>query len=275
MDHHPTLTTHTRGPIRSGTGRRRSPWTGVAALSAAALLAAGTAAPAAAHDQLIEAVPGTGTTIVDTPSTVELTFSGNLTTGQGIANLATVTDDAGHQWQDGEATVSGPTLTAELCEGMPNGVYEVDYRVVYSDGHSEEKMYTFTLQDPAAPESGAPTDCGVPNPDAPVSSDGTADGTTDGAADGAASDAGSGTSSGDAGSAASTGAATPEPAADGAEPAEQDATASAEATAETAQDQLGLPGWVWPTAIGGLLVIVLALVLVFRKTKAIDGGSAE
>ncbi|NUL45916.1 copper resistance protein CopC [Cellulosimicrobium funkei] len=270
MNTHRT-TTPARLSSAGRTQRARGLGAGTAALSAAALLALATAAPAAAHDQLLSADPEAGTAVLEAPAEVGLEFSGNLTTGQGIQNLVTVTDEDGHQWQDGEAQVTGPSLTAPLCEGLPNGEYTVDYRVVYSDGHSEEKSYEFTLEDPAAPESAAPVDCGVPNPDAPVSSDATTDDAEAGASDAGATTDGAG-STADAGGSADvtdeTTAATAEPGTAAAAPA------SGEATAEDSQAPAApVAGWVWPAAIGGILVVVVAMLMVFRKAKAIDAGS--
>lgn len=238
------MTPHTTTPQPP----RRPVRTGAAAFSAAALLALATAGPAAAHDQLLSASPAAGTAVIETPSELNLTFSGNLITGEGISNVATVTDENGHQWQDGDPEVSGPELSAALCEGMPNGEYAVSYRVVYSDGHSEEKSYDFTLEDPGAPEEGAPEDCGVVNPDAPVSSDATAQGTDP-----------------SAGTGATTGATTGE----GDDPTQE----AGEPTAEDHQDPAAVPGWVWAAAIGGVLVVVVAMLVVFRKAKAIGTGS--
>jgi hypothetical protein len=243
---------------------------GTAAVSAAVLLAVATATPAAAHDQLLSATPAAGTAVLEAPAEIGLEFSGDLTTGQGIQNLVTVTDEDGHQWQDGAAQVAGPNLTAAVCEGLPNGEYTVDYRIVYSDGHSEEKDYEFTLEDPAAPESAAPEDCGVPNPDASVSSDATpGEAGTDGA--GAAADDG-GTTATDAKDPATTAttAATAGPGTAATDPA------SGEATAEDSQAPAGpVAGWVWPAAIGGVLVVVVAMLMVFRKARAIDAGSSS
>lgn len=225
MTRHATIPQPTRRPVLVG----------AAAFSAAALLALATAGPAAAHDQLLSASPAAGTAVIETPSELNLTFSGNLITGEGISNVATVTDENGHQWQDGEAEGSGPELSAALCEGMPNGEYAVSYRVVYSDGHAEEKSYDFTLEDPGAPEEGVPEDCGVVNPDAPVSSDATAQGT--------------------------------DPSAGAAPGGTDDTTREAgEPTAEDSQDPAAVPGGVWAVAIGGVLVV-------FRKAKAIGTGS--
>jgi copper resistance protein C len=252
------------GAARKPSGRRRSPWRGglgpASAVSAAALLALGTASPAAAHDQLLSTSPAAGTTVVTAPAELSLSFSGNLITGQGIQNVATVTDEDGHQWQDGEPQVSGAELSAALCEGMPNGEYEVGYRVVYSDGHSEEKSFGFVLEDPNGPESAAPEDCGVPNPDAPVSSDATAGDSASATA--ATAEPGSGTAGEP--SAAATGQGTG-PSSD---------TTAGEATAEDSQAPApAWPGWVWAAAVGGVLVVVLAMVVVFRKARAIDGGA--
>ncbi|MGM7671204.1 copper resistance CopC family protein [Microbacterium sp. A93] len=256
----------TQGSPSARSWRRRhagAPWAGAAAVSAAALLALATASPASAHDQLLSASPAAGTAVIKTPSELNLTFSGNLITGEGISNVATVTDENGHQWQDGEAAVSGPELSAALCEGMPNGEYAVSYRVVYSDGHSEEKSYDFTLEDPSAPEEGVPEDCGVVNPDAPVSSDATAqDSSTD---DGASATAGTG----------GTSATEPAPSGSAAGTATDSTTQDpGEATAEGSQaPAAAVPGWVWAAAIGGVIVVLLAMLMVFRKAKGIDTGS--
>ena len=121
-----------------------------------ALVVAG-AAPAAAHDELIRTAPAVGETATTAPSEVSLTFSGELIDGEGIQNLLQVRDADGNQWQSAAGTVDGPTFSAPLCEGLPNGDYEVAYRVVYSDGHSEERSFDFAVDDPAAPAAGANT----------------------------------------------------------------------------------------------------------------------
>lgn len=233
--------------------RRRAPRSArcrSAALAAgvAGALAAGlwAAVPASAHDQLLSAEPAESTTLETAPEQLQLTFSGNLISGQGIQNLARVTDGQGNQWQDGEAIVTGPTLSAPLCAGMPNGAYDVAFRVVYSDGHSEEKDYSFTVQDPQGPESGVPADgCGV-----------VAAGATDSA-----------TSSATATSPASP---TTSPAtASEASPTAQETTAAPETATEdqSGQDAEGVPGWVWAAGLGGVAVVALGLVVAMRKAK--------
>jgi copper resistance protein C len=260
---HPTARpAHDSSPVR----RFGRLGTAAASVSAAALLALAAAAPAAAHDQLLSTSPEAGSTAASAPQTLTLEFSGDLITGQGIQNVATVTDKDGNQWQDGEPQVSGPQLSAALCEGMPNGEYEVSYRVVYSDGHSEEKSFDFALEDPDAPDTAVPEDCGMPNPDAAVSSDATAGG---GSSAPAAAPAAPGASAGSAGDPSGATAATGAPAA-----GEPSGATTGEATASDSQTPAeGLPAWVWAAAVGGVLVVVLAMVAVFRKAKAIGGDS--
>jgi copper resistance protein C len=273
----PTPSTHsTARPA----GRRRSLRRGLGGVSAAALLALSgatvTAAPALAHDQLLSTTPEAGATVTAAPAELSLTFSGNLITGQGIRNLVTVTDEAGHQWQDGAAQVSGSELTSALCEGMPNGDYDVAYRVVYSDGHSEAKQYGFTLEDPEAPDTAAPQDCGVPNPDAPVSSGegpmsagaGSSHGSTGGVAPANPGDDGTGTD----GAPGATAGAEPAPATAAPDTADPADGPTAEATSDADQTATGaVPAWVWVIGILGVLIVAAAVVLVFRRAQAIDG----
>lgn len=220
---------------------------GLALLPALALAGA---TPAAAHDELVKAVPAQGASATDAPSEVSLTFSGDLIDGQGIKNLAQVRDAHGSQWQAGPGTVDGPTLSVPLCEGLPNGAYDVAYRVVYSDGHSEEQTYAFTVEDPAAPAEGtAPEGCGV-------AAAGTS---TPASTSPAAGESSAPSESTTAGSTAS-------------DPA---ASSAAAANAPASAEDEGLPGWVWPLGIGGLLVLGLGALALHRKASALGHLDAD
>ena len=130
--------------------------------------------------------------------------------------------------------MDGSTFSAPVCEGLPNGDYEVAYRVVYSDGHSEERSFDFAVDDPAAPAAGtAPQGCGsaVAGASIAASPEATA-------------------SQGDAASAAATAQAD---ASDAAQPADSDA----------------LPAWVWVAGIAGLAVLVVAFLLMGRRARAL------
>lgn len=130
----------------------------VALLTAIGLVAAPQLAHA--HDVLIESDPEIGSTLDTTPTDIRLRFSGTPLSGQGLTNLILVTDAQGNQWQDGQVAVEGYELSIGLCEGLPQGEYTVAYRVIYSDGHTGEERFSFNNADPAAPENGAPQDCG-------------------------------------------------------------------------------------------------------------------
>lgn len=117
------------------------------AISGAAAMSLGllTSAPAWAHDTLIGASPEEGEVLEQSPEEILLEFSGaGLTTGENITNAIWVTDEQGEHWE-GEVEVEGSTMSTELPEELPNGEYEVLYRVVYSDGHSEEMAYSFEV----------------------------------------------------------------------------------------------------------------------------------
>ena len=113
-----------------------------------------------AHDVMVESTPEVGSTVETTPEEVRLQFSGTPLTGQGLTNIIRVTDTQGNQWQDGEVAVEGYELAVPLCDGLPQGDYNVSYRVVYSDGHTGEEQFSFTNADPNAPTEGAPENCG-------------------------------------------------------------------------------------------------------------------
>lgn len=249
--------------------RRR---TTASTLAVSGLLTAGlwSAAPAIAHDQLLSAEPAGSATLEAAPTELSLTFSGNLITGQGIQNLVQVTDAEGNQWQDGDVDVTGPELTVALCEGMPNGDYDVAYRVVYSDGHSEEKEYSFAVADPQGPDAGAPAEgCGVAvagtggGSDAVASPTATGDdtsatppdapsnGATASGPDAPTSDAGATDGAGSDGGAQAT-----------------DSPATVDTSGEESSD--GLPSWVWAAGFGGVAVVVVGLVLVARKAKNLN-----
>lgn len=227
----PSVPGRRRAPV-SAASRRRRALTGLFALAAAPAAVVGLAGPAQAHDELLRSTPEAGQRLDRAPEQVSLTFSGELVDGQGIQNLVQVRDADGNQWQAEPGAVDGDTLSATLCPGLPNGEYELAYRVVYSDGHSDERRLDFTLDADDAPAAGtAPQDCGVP------------------AADSAGQD-----------TAASAGQDTA-----GAQSVEPGAT---EAQDRQSAEQ-ALPGWAWPAGLAGVAVIGLAAVLMFRKASAL------
>lgn len=133
----------------------RNPGLG-ATLLAALLLCVGaslTAAPAAfAHDQLISSSPAPNERLDKTPASITLAFSSPLLE---LGHEVRVVDDNAKNWVSGPAVLSRETLTQALPE-LPDGGYQVSWRVVSADGHPVSGGYGFHVGNPEATASTAP-----------------------------------------------------------------------------------------------------------------------
>lgn len=118
--------------------------------AAVALLLAFAPVPASAHNSLISATPGAGTTLDRVPPEVVLTFD------EPAISLGTQVVVTGPQGpvQAGPPRLAGGTVTQSLQPGSPAGDYTVDYRVTSADGHPVSGRYRFTA---AAAAAGTPT----------------------------------------------------------------------------------------------------------------------
>ncbi len=104
------------------------------------------AAPAWAHDQLLSSSPSAEEVLEESPEDIRLEFSGSgLTTGDGVTNELRVVGDAGSD-HAGETSVEGSTMSAPVSEPLDEGDYEIQYRVVYADGHAEESSIPFSVE---------------------------------------------------------------------------------------------------------------------------------
>lgn len=125
-----------------------------------ALLVAVGATPAAAHDQLLDSSPTEGEHLDVAPTQVALRFSDEILT---IGPAVLVVDAAGTSWTDGDPELDGPDVVTPLADDVPDGAYEVRWRVVSSDGHPISGVIPFTVGDPdATPVAGAPAPAGDP-----------------------------------------------------------------------------------------------------------------
>lgn len=140
----------TRRPRALGRGLRVQA-RAVLALGASMAAVALMPAPAWAHDQLISSSPVADEELEESPDEIRLEFSGSgLTAGDGVTNELRVLDDSGAD-HSGATSVDGSTMSAPVDEPLDDGEYEVEYRVVYADGHAEESSIAFSL---AADEGG-------------------------------------------------------------------------------------------------------------------------
>ena len=150
----------------------------------------GFAAPAFAHNSVINISPEPGSVVTQQPGVITITTNDNLLdlAGDGGSNAMQISGPAGdvRYYGDGCSTVSGPTLQTEVQLGQP-GEYEVVYQFVSADSHSSSDTFTFTWQPDAdqvlADGSATPPACAT-------TGSGTAPADTDAASD--AADSGSG-----------------------------------------------------------------------------------
>jgi len=116
------------------------------------------AEPAQAHDQLIESTPAECEMLPAPPEEVLLQFSDALTE---IGGIILVTDAAEQSWTEGDLVYDGSKARIALRNGMPDGWYEIRWRVVSRDGHPISGIIPFAVGDagerpsPAATASGA------------------------------------------------------------------------------------------------------------------------
>lgn len=151
-----------------------------AVLAAVAILA--TAAPATAHDRLLESSPADGEQLDTAPPSVTMTFSGALLVlDESTAGAVVLVVDAeGEDWATGEVEVRGRNVTAALLPDMPDGGYQVRWQVVSEDGHPIAGVIPFAIGDATPLESTAnPEETSSAPEDAETASDQNADRTGD------------------------------------------------------------------------------------------------
>lgn len=127
------------------------------ALVAALALFAFGAAPASAHDVLIDTSPQDGAELTTTTDTIVLTFSNTVTEIGGKIRVAPADGEA----VDGDLTADGKNAVYTFEEPLANGEYTVSWRVVSSDSHPIEGTFEFTVNDPDNVPSTEP----IENPD--------------------------------------------------------------------------------------------------------------
>lgn len=119
------------------------------------------AAPAAAHTSLIGSTPADDSTVTNPVTEVVLEFDQAVQTE--FAQVAVLGADQTPYWS-AYPVVVGRTVT-QAVESLPDGRYEVSYRVISSDGHPVSGSVSFTVTGQAAPPPvETPTTAAVPEP---------------------------------------------------------------------------------------------------------------
>lgn len=147
--------------MKSSRSRQRGAGIALASLLLGLLGITVGATPAFAHDQLSASDPPAGAALESAPEQVSLQFSDNVLT---IGAIVLVADTDGTSWADGDPILDGPTVTARLADDMPDGAYEIRWRVVSADGHPISGVIPFTVGDAVQPvdEPGAAEATGPP-----------------------------------------------------------------------------------------------------------------
>lgn len=124
------------------------------------MLTFGFAAPASAHNYLVESTPTEGETLTALPEQF------NITTNDALLDLGAdaggfalqVQDAAGLYYGDGCVVVDGPSMLADAALGAP-GSYMLTWQVVSIDGHtvSGEIPFTWAPADASEASTGAKT----------------------------------------------------------------------------------------------------------------------
>ena len=139
--------------------RPRAPRLLLALAGALAVLAApvAVAAPAQAHNQLIQVDPKDGSASETGPKQITLTFNESVQNLPGSkSNQIVVKDRNGKEFTTGDVRIKGATLSRSL-KPLPKGTYDVQWSALSQDGHrvSGDGNYSFTVTKGVAASSSA------------------------------------------------------------------------------------------------------------------------
>ena len=145
-------------PRRRSIGHALRAGIAVAALAAAAVVAPLAAAPASAHDYLVDSSPKAGSTQTTPIDSVKLTFDDVVLdlskTGPGALLQVTGPNGAGKHFETGCPTISDRKVTVPVALGGP-GKYLVTWQIVSADGHVVSDSIQFTYAPPAGTKAAA------------------------------------------------------------------------------------------------------------------------
>jgi methionine-rich copper-binding protein CopC len=132
--------------------RATAPATGLLLAITAVLAVLTPAAPAWAHNSLVEAVPAKNAKLVESPPSVRLRFLAKLNPD---STTVTVTGAGGRPAPAAKPSVKAAVVSVKFTGALPNGTYVVAYKVASTDGHTVKGSYRFTVADPTPPAAAA------------------------------------------------------------------------------------------------------------------------
>ncbi|MFC6886719.1 MULTISPECIES: copper resistance CopC family protein [Actinomadura] len=121
------------------------------------------ASPASAHTTLKSADPASGAQVAP-PAQITLTYADPVMVPQVV-----LTDASGGRHESGPARAVDNKVTQQVNGTLPNGVYNVGWRVVATDGHPVTGSFKFTVKGSSA--ASAPSSAPAAAPSTAAASD--------------------------------------------------------------------------------------------------------
>lgn len=140
--------------------RRRRVVAGLALATTVTLLALAPASLASAHDEVASTAPASQQNLDAVPDAVSMVFTDDIL---DIGATFLVVDESEKNWALGDMQVQGTEATQAVDPDMPDGRYQVRWRVVSSDGHPISGTFDFAIGEVGA-ASDKPAAQGVPDP---------------------------------------------------------------------------------------------------------------
>ncbi len=106
------------------------------------------AAPANAHDQVQSTLPADQEHVDLPPSAIAITFTDDILE---IGAIVMVVDAKERNWAEGDMRLDGPQATQPVAPDLPDGAYQVRWRVVSADGHPISGAFAFAVGAAALP----------------------------------------------------------------------------------------------------------------------------
>ena len=129
--------------------QRRSAAAAILTLIVIALSILGPTAPAAnAHDAVLLTVPTDGEQVDVAPTEIAITFTDDILE---LGAIVMVVDAEDENWAEGDMRVDGAQATQPVAADLPDGAYDVRWRVVSADGHPVSGTFAFTVGAVAEP----------------------------------------------------------------------------------------------------------------------------
>ncbi|MBB5643610.1 copper resistance CopC family protein [Cryobacterium roopkundense] len=114
---------------------------GAALATLIASLVLGVGVPAAsAHDSVLSTTPGETEHLGSAPAQIEMVFTDDILQ---LGAILLVVDEGGDDWAQGAPTLEGAKVSQAVATDLPDGNYQVRWRVVSADGHPVSGTFDF------------------------------------------------------------------------------------------------------------------------------------